>query len=89
MNTQNTTAAIDWNNVNLSSPYESSQNLLDGYDFDTLLMEVECNLPTLTKETIKAQAMLSIKQKYNTAIEILNSNLDNILKEALKYRNSK
>jgi hypothetical protein len=78
---------MNWNNIDLKS-HESQSNLLDNYTFDTLLLEVSCNLPTINKETVKAQAMLSIKAKYNEAIEILNANLDNITNEALEYRNS-
>ena len=77
---------MDWANVDLNSPYESSRNMLDAYDFDTLLLEVNCNLPIITEETVKAQAMLSIREKYNTAIEILNDNLSNITKHAQKER---
>lgn len=77
---------MDWNNVNLNSPYESSQDMLDSYDFNTLLLEVECNLKEITEETVKAQAMISIKAKYETAIEILNANLTNITNHAKKER---
>ena len=80
---------MNWKNVNLNSPCESSQNLLDDYNFDTLLLEVHCNLPVITKETVKAQAMESLKVKYNTAVQILNDNLGNITKFAQKERNRK
>lgn len=78
---------MDWNNINLDSPSESSQDILDGYDCDTILLEVECNCREINKETVKAQAMLSIKARYETAIEILNANLDNLTAKALEYRN--
>jgi hypothetical protein len=77
---------MNWNNVNLDSPYERSQNLLDPYDFETLLLEVASNLPTITKETVRAQALISIKAKYKTALEILEANLDNLTKEAQRER---
>ena len=77
---------MNWKNVNLNSNYESSQNILDGYNFDTLLLEISCNLKEINESTVKAQAMLSIKQKYDTAIEILNDNLANITKKAIEYR---
>lgn len=78
---------MNWDNIDLKS-HESQSNLLDNYTFDTLLLEISCNLPTINKETVKAQALLSIKAKYNEALEILNSNLENITREALEYRNS-
>lgn len=77
---------MNWNNIDLNSPYERSQNILDGYDSETLLLEIECNLPVINKATVKAQALASIKTKYETAISILNANLDNITNEALKTR---
>lgn len=77
---------MNWKNVNLNSPYESSQDMLDGYDFDTLLLEVSCNLTEITPETVRKQALESIKGKYQTALEILEDNLQNITNAALKYR---
>jgi hypothetical protein len=89
MKTATKTVLTDWSNIDLSSPCESSLNMLDAYSFDTLLLEVECNLREINKATVKAQAMESINAKYNEALSILNDNLANITKEALKYRNSK
>lgn len=77
---------MNWNNINLSSPYERQQDILDGYDCETLLLEVSCNLKEINRETVKAQALASIKAKYNTAIEILMANLDNLVAEAQKER---
>lgn len=77
---------MNWKNVNLNSHSESSRDLLDSYDFDTLLLEIECNLPLINTETVKKQALLSLKIKYDTAIQILNDNLENITKHALKIR---
>jgi hypothetical protein len=76
----------DWANIDLSSPSESASNMLDAYSFDTLLLEISCNLRDINKETVRAQAMESIRSKYNTAIEILNDNLENITKHAQKER---
>jgi len=77
---------MNWTNVNLNSTYEASQSILDAYSFDTLLLEIECNLPVINADTVKAQAMLSIKQAYDSAIEVLNNNLQNITNHALKTR---
>lgn len=78
---------MDWNNVNLNRPFEASQPLLDPYSFGTLLLEISCNLPIINAQTVRAQALESIKIKYQTAIDILNSNLDNIVKHAINERN--
>lgn len=77
---------MDWNNINLNSPFEASQEILDGYSFDNLLLEVSCNLPVINRDTVKAQAMESIKIKYQTALSILAANLDNIVNYAISER---
>lgn len=77
---------MNWKNVNLNSDYECSQNILDPFDFDTLLLEVACNIPDINTNTVLKQAMDSINCKYQTAIQILNDNLVNITKKALKER---
>jgi hypothetical protein len=63
--------------------------MLDPYSFDTLLIEIACNLPEINEKTVKAQAMESIKCKYQTAISILNDNLTNITKHAQTERAKK
>ena len=77
---------MNWTNVNLTDPYERDQNLLDPYDFDTLLLEISTNIREITPETVKAQALLSIKSKYETALEILENNLQNITEQAQRER---
>ena len=84
MKTEYTT---NWNNINLDDNYQANLNLLENYTFDTLLLEVECNLREINKETVKAQALEVINAKHREAIEILNSNLDNITAKAIEYRN--
>ena len=77
---------MNWTNVNLTDQYERDQNLLDPYDFDTLLLEISTNIREITPETVKAQALLSIKSKYETALEILENNLQNITEQAQRER---
>lgn len=77
---------MNWNSIDLNSPFERSQNILDGYSSETLLLEIECNLPIINKETVKAQALKELRNKYETAISILYANLDNITDAALKAR---
>lgn len=77
---------MNWNNIDLNSPYELQQPILDAYDCETILLEVSCNLPVINKDTVRAQAMESIKAKYNEAIKILEANLDNLTAAAIKYR---
>jgi len=77
---------MNWNNIDLNSPYERNQDILDGYDCETLLLEVACNCPEINRETVRKQAMYEIELKRKTAIEILNANLDNLVKQAIKER---
>ena len=77
---------MDWNNVDLDSRYERDQNILDGYSFDTLLLEISCNVREITKETVKKQFVISLNSKIQSAREIFNNNLDNIVKKAIEER---
>ena len=78
---------MNWKNVDLNSPYERSQNLMEPYTFNQLMEEISCNLREINTETVRAQARESIKAKYNEALEILESNLSNITKVAQAERN--
>lgn len=73
---------MNWNNVNLKDPYERNLPVLDAYDFDTLLLEVACNLREINAETVKAQFMESLNSKIESAKEIFAANLENLVKEA-------
>ena len=77
---------MDWNNVDLNSAYERGQNILDPYSFDTLLLEIHCNLREINHETVKAQFMESLNSKIQSAKEVFAVNLDNIVKEAQTER---
>ena len=78
--------AMNWKNVDLKSQYERSQNLLDNYDFDTLLLEISCNIPEnkINEITVMEQALKSLNEKIKTAIEILNDNIKNITAKAIE-----
>ena len=80
---------IDWNNVKLKDGYERDLYMLDSYDFDTLLLEINCNLIEINADTVRAQFEESLNSKIEVAKSIFNSNLDNIVKQALKERMEK
>ena len=77
---------MNWRNIDLNSNYEKDQNFLDGYDFSTLLLEVECNLTEITRETILSHVKKEIEIRVKSANDILLSNIDNIVKYANKER---
>ena len=82
---QLTNYSTDWNNIDLTS-YQRNLNILEPYNFETLLLELRCNTPTkdLTKEAILSHAKAVLMAKYTEAMEILESNAENVLKYELE-----
>ena len=83
---ENNSYATDWTNIRLDSPCERDLNILDAYNFDTLLLEVECNLREITKETISKHFEEVLKERVRSAKEVFRNNLNNILEDALESR---
>ena len=79
----------DWKNINLDSGHERDLDILDPYNFSSLLLEVECNLKEITKETISKHFEEVLRKRVRSAKEVFNNNLNNILKDALEGRNKK
>jgi formiminotetrahydrofolate cyclodeaminase len=77
---------MDWNNIDLKNDYECSREILTGYRFETLLMEISCNLREINKETVKKQFETELNNRIREAREIFEANLSNIVKEAQRYR---
>lgn len=79
---------MDWNNINLNSEYERSQNFLDGYDFETLLLELQTNFKTedLTEEKVLNHAFKAIENRVKEAKEILRDNIKQIVQVEQKER---
>jgi len=77
---------MDWKNVNMKSSYERAQNIIDPLDFDTLLLEINCNLREINKETVMRQFEEDLKNRIQSAKEVMLNNIDNIVKEAIRYR---
>jgi hypothetical protein len=79
---------MNWENVNLTDSYEREQNIIDSLDFDTLLLEISCNISNdkLNREEIRKQFETDLKNRIVSAREIFNNNIDNILKQAQEER---
>jgi len=77
---------MTWNNVNMNSDYEKEQNIVDPYNFNALLLEIQCNIKkeNITKENIIKQFNESLRNNLDGAKEVMESNIDNIIKEAKK-----
>lgn len=80
---------MDWNNVDLKNDYECGREILTGYIFETLLLEISCNLRVINKETVRKQFETELQNRIREAREIFEANLTNIVKEAQRYRTVK
>lgn len=79
-------AGIDWHSIDLKSPWETSRNLIENLTFDTLLLEIDCNLPQINAETVTAQFETDLQSRISEARDIFRSNLKNIVRHARKER---
>ena len=77
---------MDYLNIDLKSDYERNADILDGYNLDTLFLEISCNLREINEETVKAQFYESLNSKIQSAKDIFNANLKNIVKYAQAER---
>ena len=78
--------SINWNNINLEDSHQKSLNILDPYSFETLLLEVHCNIKDseINEETVKKQFIESFEAKIREAKEVFSYNLSNITNKAIK-----
>ena len=77
---------MDYLNIDFNSDHERNYNLLDAYDFETLFLEISCNLRDINEETVKQQFYESLNSKIQSAKDIFNANLKNIVKYAQEER---
>ena len=78
---------MNWNNLDLTEDsHERDANLIDSLSFDTLLLEISCNIKDINQETVKEQFNTDLNNAINEAKSIFKANLDNIVKQAKKER---
>lgn len=77
---------IDWSNVDLKDAFQSSRNLIEGLTFDTLLLEINCNLREINAATVTAQFETDLRSRIDEAREIFRDNLNNIVRHANAVR---
>lgn len=77
---------MDYFNIDLNSDYERNVDILGGYNLETLFLEISCNLIEINEETVKQQFYKSLNSKIQTAKDIFNANLQNIVKYAQEER---
>lgn len=74
----------DWKNIDLNSPCERGLTIIDSLTFETLLLEIHCNLQEINEKTVTEQFEKDLNSRIKTAREIFNANLKNIVKYANK-----
>jgi len=79
---------MNWKNINLKDNSERAQNIIDPLSFDTLLLEISCNLQHINEGTILQQFEEDLQSRVQSAREVMKNNLKNILKDAEEYRDS-
>jgi len=79
---------IDWNNVDLNDSFESSRNLIENLTFDSLLLEIGCNIREINTAAVTAQFEHDLQSRVREAREIFKANLGNIVSHAQKTRNN-
>ena len=77
---------MDYLNIDLNSDHERNTDILDGYDLETLFLAISCNLREINEETVKKQFYESLNSKIQSAKDIFNANLQNIVKYAQEER---
>ena len=77
---------MNYLNINLNNDHERNTDILDGYNLDTLFLEISCNLREINEETVKKQFYESLNSKIQSAKDIFNANLQNIVKYAQEER---
>ena len=77
---------MNWKNVDLTDGYERERDFLDGYSFNTLLLEIQCNLKEINRKTVEEQFLEVLNSRINDAKEIFYNNIDNIVAQAKKER---
>ena len=79
---------INWNNIDLKSSYERDLNLIDALSFDTLLLEIACNIRDINPQTVSEQFETDLQSRIDEAREVFALNLANIVKQANRERKS-
>ena len=77
---------MDWNNVNLTEQYERDQPLVDPLSFETLLLEITCNIPDINQASVRAHFEYRLHQIVTTAREVYYANEMSIVNQALKEK---
>ena len=76
----------DYSDIDLNSGYQKDLNIIDPLSFADLLLEINCNIPKINEQTVRKQFEEDLQRTIDSAREIFESNLKNIVKYANDYR---
>ncbi len=77
---------MNLNNVNLQDPNERFSNLIDPLTFNTLLLDIYLNVKEVNEESVRQQFKESLDSRCETAKEVFEMNLTNIIEQAKTER---
>ena len=81
---------MNWDNLDLTEDsHERDANLIDGLTFDTLLLEINCNIKEINPEAVMNQFYDDLNSRVEEAKSVFVDNLTNIVKQAKKERAGK
>lgn len=76
----------DYSNIDLNSGYQKDLNIIDPLSFADLLLEINCNLPTINEWTVRRQFEEDLQRTIEAAREVFEANLSNIVNHANNHR---
>lgn len=77
---------VNWSNIDLKDAYERNLALIDELTFDTLLLEIECNIKDINAVTVTEQFEKDLQSRIEESRSIFKDNVDNIVKDAIRRR---
>jgi hypothetical protein len=80
---------LDWKNIDLESNYEKEQTFLDGYSFETLLLEISTNfrIENITEKKVFDYIESEMNKKIECAKDVIRYNIKNIVAKAIEEKN--
>jgi hypothetical protein len=75
---------MDFNNIDFTSNYERSRNILEPINFEDLFLLMNTNVKTINEQEARKEFETLLKMNVEEAREIFESNLKNFLTQAKK-----
>lgn len=78
----------DWKNIDLNCNGERRLNIIEPLSFDTLLLEINCNLYDINEVSVTEQFLEDLNCRITDAKEVFFANLQNLVNHAKRERES-